>query len=409
MIFWILVSALILIALVIVVFSLVRVEEFSEISREDQNIAIAKDKLASLNKQLENKELSDAQYTIAKDDLENALALDLENLKVNQLHRGGRWLILILVIALPITSTLIYRELGSPELLDPEAKLVELKKPTKNIDNMSVTEIVDLVKKRLNENPKDGEGWYILGRTFMNTQKYSEAATAYRKSYELVGDDPNIMLSLADALAMLNDGSMVGEPEQLVNKALALQPENKIALWLGGLAAEQRNEIPTAFKLWKKLLPLLKKDPNSYNEIKVMLTQLKETFPDLPELDFNEVPVIAMTQVHLSISINASIREKLTGNEQVFVYAKAVTGPPMPLAAKKFKVSDLPVKVTLSDADAMMPQLKLSSVDAFTVGARVSLSGNPIPQKGDFFMEVSPLNKDSSKGLIELNIQKIVK
>jgi len=202
---------------------------------------------------------------------------------------------------------------------------------------------------------------------------------------------------------------MIGEPEKLVKKAIEIAPKNEIGLWLGGLAAEQRNDIPRAYELWSQLLPLLAKDPSSYNEIKGMLTQLKGTFPDLPELA--NVTVDAMVsgaQVQLTISIKDTIRQQLTGNEQVFVYAKAVTGPPMPLAAKKFKVSDLPLTVTLSDADAMMPQLKLSSVDAFTVGARVSMSGNPIPQQGDYYMEVSPLDKNSIDKVIELNIQTLV-
>ncbi len=408
MTFWILVTVLILLALLFIVVPLLRVKEFDEISREDQNIAIAKDKLADLKIQLETREITEEHYEIARKDLENALALDLDNQKMNQLHQGGRWLIAVLVIALPVSSFLIYRVLGNPDLLDPEAKLAELHQPAPDIDNMSVAEIIDLVKKRLDTNPNDGEGWYILGRTFMNIQKYPEAVQAYRRAYELVGDELTIMLSLADAIAMTNDGVMTGEPEELVQKVMAIDPNNEIALWLGGLAAEQRNDIPAAFGLWKKLLPLLKSDPKSYDEVKLMLTQLKETFPDLPELDIQENTAMLTTQVHLSVSINAAIRETLTGDEQVFVYAKAVTGPPMPLAARKFKVSDLPVNVTLSDADAMMPQFALSTVDAFTVGARVSLSGNPVSQKGDFFTEVSPLTQESSKGLIELNIHQTV-
>ena len=409
MMFWIVVAVLIVIALVIIIVPLLRVNDFSEISREDQNIAIAKDKLAVLKEQLDNHEINDDQFTIAKGELENALALDLENQKSSELNQNGRWLIYVLAILLPLASVGMYWKIGKPELLNPKEKLAEMQQSNQNLENMSLTDILALVKKRLNENPKDGEGWYILGRTFMNIQKYPEAVTAYQRSYDLLGDEPNIMLALADAIAMTKDGLMIGEPEALVNQALEIAPNHEIGLWLGGLAAEQRNDIPKAYELWSRLLPVLSNSPQSYNEIKVMLTQLKGTFPELPALPFaTEETDVASVQVSASISVNASIKEKLTGNEQVFVYAKAVSGPPMPLAARKFKVSDLPVNVTLSDADAMMPQLKLSSVDAFTLGARISMSGNPISQKGDYFVEISPLSKDSVDGAIELVIDKIV-
>lgn len=415
MMFWIFVAVLIVVALAIVIIPLLRVDEITEISREDQNIVIAKDKLESLKEQLENNDFTEEQFDIAKADLENALALDLESQKAKELHDGGKWLIYLLLILLPLSSAGLYYKLGKPDLLDPKAKLAEMKQANQNLENMSVSQILDLVKKRLKDNPEDGDGWYILGRTFMNVEKYPEAVTAYQRSYDLVGEDANIMLSLADAIAMTNDGLMQGEPEKLVQKAIEIEPNNQIGLWLGGLAAEQRNDIPQAYGLWNRLLPLLKADPESYNEIKTMLTHLKITFPDLPALQVDKVEVAVddvvagiIAQVNLSISISPAIRSTLSGNEEVFVYAKAVTGPPMPLAAKKLKVSDLPITVTLSDADAMMPQLKLSSVDAFTVGARVSMSGNPIPQKGDYFMEVSPLSMGSLNGVVELIIEKIV-
>jgi len=421
MMFQILVAVLILIALIIVILPLWKktVDETKEISREDQNIVIAKAKLAELKQQLESGDIDESQFTIAKDDLESALALDLENQKIVASHQGGRWLIVILVIALPLASSSIYLKLGNPDLLDPEAKLAAVQKTTKKAKNMSMTEVVEVIKKRLTENPEDAEGWYILGRTFMSMQKYPEAQTAYKRAYELVGDEPNIMLSLADSIAMTKKGKMTGEPERLVRKALDIEPNNEIALWLAGLAAEQSNRIPEAYGLWSKLLPLLSENPQSYNEIKTMLSEFKDTFPDLPPLPFAQdktelasqsasTQQAAMMQVKLSISIDPTIREQLSGKEQVFVYAKAVTGPPMPLAARKFKVSDLPVKVTLSDADAMMPQLKLSSVSAFTVGARVSMSGNPIPRKGDFYMEVSPLDKTTIDKEIVLTINKVV-
>jgi len=408
MMFWIFVAVLIVIALIIVIVPLLKVKDFSETSREEQNIAFAKDKLTDLKRLHDSGELSDELFNTGKTELENTLALDLENQVSNQQHQGGRWLIYVLILFIPLASTGIYLKLGNPDLLNPKQKLADMQQQkAPDIDNLSVEAVIDLVKKRLNKNPNDGEGWYILGRTLMNAKKHKEAVVAYRRSYELIGDEPNLMLSLADAIAMTQDGNMLGEPEKLVQAAIEIEPNNGIGLWLGGLAAEQRNEIPKAYELWSRLLPLLTDDKASYNEINVMLSQLKETFPELPPLP-SQHQAKPTVMVKLSIDIDESVRKGLNGTEQVFVYAKAVSGPPMPLAAKKLKVSDLPIQLTLSEADAMMPQLTLATVDAFTVGARVSMSGNPIPQKGDFFMEVSPLTKDSLSDVINLTIKQMV-
>lgn len=407
--FWIIAAVLTVIALLIVVFPMIRIQETNELTREAQNIAIAKQKLASLKKQKDDNDITNEQYLSHKEELENALAIDLEIEQSTTNDTGGRWLIYFLVLVLPIASIATYFKVGEPELLDPQAKLAELKASQTDLSNLSVEEMVDLIKQRLNKNPNDGEGWFMLGRTFMTLQRYPEAVTAYQRSIELVGEEPNILLSLADAMAMKNNGSMLGEPEALVQKVIELEPNNAIALWLGGLAAEQKGDVKVAYKLWGELLPLVSNDPQSANEIKSLLSQLKSNNPDLPELPFN-TEVAQTRSITLAVSLDSSLMNELSGNEQVFIYAKASNGPPAPLAARKFKVSDLPLQVTLSDADAMIPQFNLSSVDSITVGARVSISGNPVAQNGDLFVEVYSVKNNSPKEAINLLInQKVTK
>ncbi|MBL7005228.1 MAG: c-type cytochrome biogenesis protein CcmI [Gammaproteobacteria bacterium] len=424
--FWIINTVFILIALAFVLIPLFKPQDEVEVSRDEQNIAIAKEKLAALKKSLDETDITQQEYDDLRGELENSLAIDLEHEKSVKHHTSGSWLIVLLLVSIPAGSFLFYEEIGSPDLLDPKAKYAEMKRQTPTA-NMSISEIIETVKKRLANDPNDSEGWYVLGRTFMSIQKYNEAATAYQRTYDLVGEDPDVILALADALAMTNAGSMLGKPEVLVKRALDLDANNTIALWLAGLAAEQRNEPNEAFALWTRLLPLLVNEPSSYNEVKAILVDIKGKNPTLPELPFAleetapntmasqsvepantpNTSSADMVQVSLSISIHEDFKSKLSGNEQVFIYAKAVTGPPMPLAAKKLKVSDLPIQIILSEADAMMPQLTLATVDAFTVGARVSFSGNPIPQKGDYFVEVSPLTKES-KETVSLEISKIL-
>jgi cytochrome c-type biogenesis protein CcmH len=76
------------------------------------------------------------------------------------------------------------------------------------------------------------------------------------------------------------------------------------------------------------------------------------------------------------VDLASAIREKVQPGDTLFVFAKAASGPPMPLAVKRLTVADLPVEVSLSDADAMMPQLKISAFPQIQLMARISRAGN---------------------------------
>jgi cytochrome c-type biogenesis protein CcmH len=217
------------------------------------------------------------------------------------------------------------------------------------------------------------------------------------------------MLALADALAMIHEGNMTGRPESLVREALNILPKDPTALWLAGLAAEQAGRNREAYDHWTTLLPLLDQDPQSAMEVRTLLTQLRQKQPDLPEFE-TTLPTIASASeasVTMSIALAPSFSGQVNGDDLVFVYAKAASGPPMPLAAKRLKVSDLPLEVTLGDGDAMMPQMKLSGFDQVILGARVSMTGDPVAQAGDLYIESAPFNYRNASSVVELEISHI--
>lgn len=426
MIFGALVVILILISLVFVIIPVLRQPSTKDsLARDEQNIVIARDKKEILQQQLASNQMSQQEFDAAMADLEVSLAIDLErqqSLQDNQ--NAGKWAIWFFAALIPVLSIYMYWQLGEYRVVENPALAQARERADQQADAHaqggqkapSMVELVQKVKDHLRENPEDSRGWFMLGRTYLSLQQYPEAVAALERSYDLTPQEPAVLLALADALAMTQNGSMAGEAEHLVNLALKLVPEDPTAIWLAGLAAEQGGRNREAFDYWMSLLPLLKEDVQSQTEVKALLTDLKKKHPELPELDFpvqasapasTPATVSGSAAVAVSVTLDPRFTDKVSANDLLFIYAKAASGPPMPLAAKRLKVSDLPLKLTLSDADAMMPQMKLSSFDDVVIGARISPSGNPVAQAGDLYSETAAMKHKGFQGVVELNINQV--
>ena len=392
MIFWILVSGLLGLALLILILPILRAKtEVEANNRQQQNIDIARASKLTLDVALSKGELEQQEYDSNLRDLETALALDLEYSDPDAREQHGKWVIWLLIGLLPLVSIGLYFQLGEYRVIeDPTLTQVADSAETPNQhSDLSVEEMVEIVQKRLLENPDDAQGWFVLGKTMMTQQKFDEAVTAFRRTIELVGDEPGVLFTLADAIAMQNNGDMQGEPQQLMNRGLAIDPNNPTGLWLKGLAAEQQQDYQAAHAAWTRLLPLIEDDPASSAEISALIKVLEQRVPDLAS---ETVDIRSLT---LKVELNKSLQQLVKPGDSVFVYAKAASGPPMPLAVKRLVVSDLPAEITLSDADAMMPEMKLSSFDLVVVGARISKTGNPVAQPGDLFVEVGGIDSSN--------------
>ena len=404
MIFWIAAIGLLVLALLILVTPLLRVQVADQADdRQQQNIDIARDKKTTLDLQLKQGELNQEEYDNTMLDLETALALDLENIESSDLRRPGNWAVWLIAVAVPVLSFGLYFQLGEYGVIkNPTlAQVPAARQAHDQLSDLSVEEIEELIKQRLRKNPEDAEGWFVLGKTYMAQQKFDKAITAYQRTFDLVGNEPGVMFSLADALAMQKEGVMLGEPEQLVKRGLEISPQDPTGLWLAGLAAEQRQDYKSAHASWTRLLPLIQDDPASKAEIRELIQELEQRDPQLT------VAVSGGRVLNLSISLSDNIRQLAAPGDSVFVYAKAMDGPPMPLAVKRLSVRDLPAQVSLSDDDAMLPNMNLSAFARVIVGARVSKSGNPVAQPGDLFVEYEGVDSSNFPSQIDLLIDKI--
>ena len=415
MIFGGLVVVLIIVGVLLLVLPILRQPTSSDsLDRDQQNISIAREKKSVLVEQLASDEMTQEEYEAALADLEASLALDLERQQTLESNsQGGQWAVWAIAIAVPVVSIIMYLQLGSievienPDLATPREAIAQ--SPHGQGNNPTIEEMIAQLKAHLVENPDDARGWFMMGRTMMAQQQFDQAVTAFQRSYDLSKDapDPSIMLALADSLAMTRNRDMTGEPEELVLEALKLSPNDVTALWLAGLSAEQGGRYREAYDHWTKLIPLLSADPGSTAEVQTLIARLRAQHPDLPEA--TQQLAMASTGLNVAVTLDAQMMSQVAADDLVFIYAKAASGPPMPLAAKRLKVSDLPIQVSLTDNDAMMPQMKMSSFDQIIVGARVSKTGNPIAQAGDLFNESATIQHKGYADTVQININQVKK
>jgi len=399
--FWILSAVLLIAAWLIIAPSLLRKQDLLVLDRDGQNVLVARERLSELDLDLSEGKLTQAEFDQTKVELEQALILDLDVQDKVQEEGAqgdyGHFTMMALLLFIPVFVALVYMQLGKYEMVEVTAEsLVELReqRQEKAKDAPSIKQMITDLEKKLEDNPDDGEGWYMLGRTMMALKKYEKATIAYANSYRLLGSIPQIMLALADAEAMTKNGDMSGRPKRLVLSVLKQEPDNTTALWLGGIIAKTEGEVELALQRLTKLHDLLVESPEDQKQVATLIANTRA------ENNLEEVAVestvdnnaqVAKAEIKLKISLAPELLSKTSPDDLVFIYAKAIKGPKFPLAAARYKVSDLPITLSLDDSMAMMPMAKLSGYSEVTVGARVSKSGQPIAQSGDLSVEISPV------------------
>ncbi len=405
MLFLLIVSVLVLTAFLIVLPPLWRKHPVATADQDQRNIAIARQRLAELKEQLQAGALTQALYDEHLVELEQALSDDLDiQSHVKASPTQGRWMASVLLFAIPLAAGSLYWTLGNYQSLNQ----VEQTAAAPELEQMN--KMVAGLAERLQKQPDDALGWTMLGRSYKYLQQNDKAAVAFEHAYKLIGDQPEIMLLYADALAFANNEQLAGKPAELVFKALAIEPDNVTGLWLGGMAKAQAGDFAAAMGLWKKLEAQLPQGSEAQQEIQGLLAKLATQMPE--GATQAEAKPANSVSIDVQVSLAPELQKSASPNDTVFIYAQALSGPKMPLAIVRKQVSELPLTVNLTDAMAMMPNMKLSNFEQVKLLARISKSGDAMQQPGDLIgviEQVALTNKSSDKGPQKIVINSQIK
>ena len=357
------------------------------------NVAIYTDQQTELEADLRNGVLSQAQFELAQHELERRLLQDVSATESPASAPLARWPGLITIMMVPLLAIGLYLTIGNYKALDPAALTPPANDPQTQLQQMQG--MLPKLEQRLQAQPNDPVGWDMLGKAYMALERYPEAAKAYAKLAELQPNEAQVFADYADAQAMAQGQTLVGKPAELIARALKLDPANGKALYLAGFAAQESGKPNVAMAHWGTLLAQLPPDSEGAVTLRQNLAELK--------LQLGEQAVHAGSDVSGQIRLSANLKDQPAPEDTLFIFARAVKGPKMPLAMLRVQVKDLPVNFKLDDSMAMSPQMKLSDFAEVVIVARITKSGAAVPQAGDLEGVSAPVKLGSKNVAVEIS------
>ena len=414
--FWILAALMLGVALLFVLVPLLRKGSGDEeaIDEDAVNIAVIRQQLAELEADLEAGNLSREQYDAARRDLEKELLVDVDLDRPETAEpppaRSGAWAAPVLGVALPVLALGLYLSVGDTRAITAPAGAPP--RMASGHDGRQLPPMDVLVAKlaeKMEQHPDNLEGWLMLARSYLTLKQPDKALAAMDRAYKLAPRDTNVLLGYAEALVQTK-GSFTSKARELVRTALEINPKAPNGLWMQGLADFQEGDFQAAVDHWSRLRDLLQPGSEDAKAIGRYIAKAREKAglpPETPQVavqgNGGGTAATAKGRIQVEVTLADALMGQVSPDDSLFIYAKALQGPPMPLAVKRLKVKDLPVQVTLDDSLAMMPQMRLSGFDQVKVGARISKSGRPIAQSGDLEGEVKPVTP-GQKDLVQVVI-----
>lgn len=308
------------------------------------------------------------------------------------LWHAARGVAIGVAVVVGVSTLLLYQIVGTPQALNPAA----IKAPE------TLGDAIVQLETELQRNPNQAEGWRLLAQAYQREEQPIKSRDAYAKAANLAPKDAGILTEAAQSRALADDKRLFdAQAVALLQRALAADPAQQRARWFLGIAQRQAGDNAAAVKTWEPLLTQV--DAPTATSLRKEIDAARGD-AGLPPLATPAVQASAAALVvNVSLDPELAARVRLRGDAVVFVIARAIGGPPMPVAAEKHAVSELPFTANLDDSDSPMPTMKLSQMKEVELIARMSAGGTAAQQEGD--LESKPVRVTlPASGPVELVI-----
>lgn len=326
-------------------------------------------------------------------------------------RRHGRprhvlFLSIAILFVLPLSALGLYLHVGAPAALNPSA--LEPRPATPQ-------QMIAQLREKLARKPEK-RGWLLLAQIYTSQHELAKARDAYGEALKLDPGNSDLMVAWAETDSMARSSHYIGDrARNLLQEAVKKDPRNQRGLWLLGISDFQRGQFADSALTLRRLQVLLQPGSKVARAVKLQIAMadarangksqqeaLALLQSQLPAADGSTSAPAKAGQaqgahIAVHVSLAPALRSKVRPGDTLFVFAKAVKGPPMPLAVARLKASALPTTVMLTDGMAMSPSLRLSSASQVMLSARISPSGQAMPASGDLEGSAGPVSVDDGK------------
>lgn len=431
--FYMILAAMVLVALAFVLWPLFRSSTTSAVTVDDANLDALRAQRAELDSEHAAGHIDDATHARAVDELALRLSAEVD------LHAASRsaasatqgrarpWALALWLCAFIATGSVAgYAALGNHAARQAAASVAATgpgNAVTSNgvngdvpMSDQQILAMVEGLAQKMEQNPNDARGWILLARSQSALGQFGPAIKAFERAVSLMPDDANLLSDFADTLAMSQDGNLAGKPTELMLRALKVDPKHPKALALAGTAAMRAGDKKAALGYWHRLKGVLPPGSEDARQVAAIIEEINTGKPAFPTQAVAEAPAPPLPpasaaspvskatpsskdgrRIQGSLAIAPALRAQLARDGTLFIFARAVDGPRMPLAVLRVPVpGEWPYRFELTDAMAMAPGMNLSSAKAVWVEARISKTGNAQAQPGD--LAGSPVRVDFGNG-----------
>ena len=306
--------------------------------------------------------------------------------------------IVVLVAVIPVASLLLYQVLGNPAAIKAQPE-------QSKFSDQDVRAMVEQLAQRMRTNPDDPKGWMLLARSYAALGRFADSSAAFAEAAKRMPEDAQLYADWADAAAMAQERKLIGKPEELIAKALAIDPNNRKALALSATVLLERGNVEASLARWRELREKVAANSEEAREIDRVIAELsggKDAANASPASPAQPAGPSAGALAG-RIEIDSKIASRVAPDDTVFVFARAAEGARVPLAVLRLRGREVPTNFRLDDSMGMVPEMKLSATPRVVVEARVSKSGNAKASPGDLRGSSAPVAPGDSNVRVLIN------
>ncbi len=415
---WISIAIVTLVATALVVWPLVSTRRLRTDAPHDdeRRLAVFRDRKREIDRERDAGRITDDEAEQAHADLARQLTEDLPALAAGAMPgpsgaaaapaaRSPRtaWAMAAFVAVLvPLVAVGVYRQVGAPQLA-----AVDAAGGAGPVDAAQIEAMIERIEQRTRENPDDAEAWAMLAEARKMQGRHDEAVVAFAQAAERLPKDARLLTDYAESAALRVGGDFAGEPVELLERALAADPNEPKAVALMGAAQYRLGNLPRALTYLKQLETFLEPGSEEATQIAAIVQRIEgEVAAGAPATDARtqgaeaapspQAAAPSPAAVAGTVSVDASLAERAAQGGTLFVIARASGGPSVPIAVLRVASPEFPTAFTLDEANAMDPSRRLSGNDSLDLEARLSRSGEAMRQPGDLYGRIENVQPGSA-------------